>query len=94
MFDWDEHNRDHIAAHGITPSEAEEVIVNSPVDLEMQLRNGEERYLQIGETDSGRILLVVSTWRSEKIRVITAFPASSKLKAFYLANKGADDEDR
>jgi len=29
-FDWDDANRGHIAAHGITPEEAEQVVQNIP----------------------------------------------------------------
>jgi uncharacterized DUF497 family protein len=54
-FDWDEANRGHIAQHGngIRPEEAEQVMANRPVDTKVQLRGGEERYLQVGETDAG-----------------------------------------
>lgn len=43
MYDWDELNIGHIALHGITPGEAEQVIGNEPLDLEVQFRNGEKR---------------------------------------------------
>ena len=59
-FDWDDANRSHIAQHGIKPDEAEQVISNRPVDTKVQFRGGEERYLQVGETDAGRILVVVT----------------------------------
>ena len=55
IFDWDEANRKHLADHGVTPSEAEEVVTNDPLDLEEQFRNGEERLMQIGETNAMRI---------------------------------------
>ncbi len=41
FFDWDEANIGHIAEHGVTPSEAEEVIGNQPLDLDYELREGE-----------------------------------------------------
>jgi len=59
QFDWDSENIEHFAKHQIAPSEAEQVILNRHVDLEAELRNGEERVTQIGETDAGRILIVV-----------------------------------
>jgi uncharacterized protein len=68
-FDWDDSNRSHIAERLVSPREAEEVILNNPVDLERQNRNGEDRILQLGETNAGRILLVVSTFAERKIRV-------------------------
>ena len=88
MFDWDDANREHVAEHGVAPSEAEEVIANDPLDLELQLRDGEERVLQIGETNAFRVLLVVTTWRGERVRVITAFPAPPQLRALYAEHKG------
>ena len=77
---------------GVTPSEAEEVIANDPLDLELQLTNGEERMLQLGETRALRILVVVTTWRGSRIRVVTAFPAPPQLRKFYAAHKGLSDE--
>jgi len=92
MFDWDDANRKHVADHGVTPSEAEEIIANDPLDLELQLINGEERLLQIGETNALRVLVVVTTWRGNKIRVVTAFPATPQLREFYAAHRGLSDE--
>ena len=93
MFDWDETNRKHLADHGVTPAEAEEVITNDPIDLELQFRNDEERVLQIGATNALRVLLVVTTWRGKRIRVITAFPAPPQLRVFYATQKGLNDEE-
>jgi uncharacterized DUF497 family protein len=94
MFDWDDANRKHVAEHGVEPSEAEEVIANNPLDIEEQFRNGEDRLMQIGETDALRILVVVTTWRRGKIRVVTAFPAPSQLRRFYDTHKGMSDEGK
>jgi uncharacterized DUF497 family protein len=99
MFDWDRGNIEHIAKHRITPSEAEQVILNEPVDLRFELRNGEERITQVGETVAGRILVVVTTTRDDKIRVVTAIPANRKLRKLYLTQKetsherGTEEED-
>ncbi len=68
--------------------EAEQVITNEPFDLEFQVMNGEERFVQLGETDAGRILVAVSTWRKTLIRVITAFDAHKAMKRIYIAQKG------
>ncbi len=32
-FDWDEANVGHVARHGVLPEEAEQVVLNDPVDL-------------------------------------------------------------
>ena len=97
MFDWDDGNINHIKKHGITPKETEEVILNDPMDLRFELRNGEERTVQVGETDKGRILVVVTTMRGELIRVITAFSATKNLRKVYItqrtrANAGGTEE--
>ena len=87
MFDWDDGNINHIKKHGITPKETEEVILNDPMDLRFELRDGEERIVQVGETDKGRILVVVTTMRGALIRVITAFSAVKKLREVYIAQR-------
>ena len=92
LFDWDQSNRKHVARHQVTPGEAEEVILNDPVDLEMQTEEGEERLVQLGETGEGRILIVVTTWRAEKIRVITAFLAPRRLRELYWREKVRERE--
>jgi uncharacterized protein len=82
----------HIAEHDVSPEEAEQVVLNDPVDLEVQIRNGEERTVQIGETNSGRVLVVVTTWRDGSVRVITAFPANKKLRTLYESYREKDGE--
>jgi uncharacterized protein len=88
LFDWDDENRTHIAAHGVSCGEAEQVINNEPFDIRFGTVNGEERFVQLGETNAGRILVVVSTWREVFIRVITAFDASRAMKRIYITQKG------
>jgi uncharacterized DUF497 family protein len=86
-FDWDEQNIRHLARHQISPTEAEEVVRNRPLDLEAQLRNGEERMPHIGETDAGRILIVVTTMQGKKIRVVTAWPGNKNYRHYFLSLK-------
>jgi uncharacterized DUF497 family protein len=90
LFVWDEANLSHIAEHGVSPAEAEQVVLNEPIDLELQTRGGEKRTLQVGETDAGRILVVVTTWRDGKVRVVTAFPAKKKIREFYEKQEGVN----
>jgi hypothetical protein len=45
-FDWDEGNIGHLARRSVLPEEAEQVILNDPVDLGMAIAEGEERYLK------------------------------------------------
>jgi uncharacterized DUF497 family protein len=88
-FDWDEANIDHIARHGVTREEAEEVILQDPVDFGLDLAAGEERYQQLGMTRRGRVLFVVTTWRANRLRVITAFEPTKELIDFYYEERGS-----
>jgi uncharacterized protein len=88
QFYWDKENLAHIGAHDVSALEAEQVINNEPFDLEFQTANGEERLVQLGETNAGRILVVVTTWRKTLIRVITAFDASKRMRRLYIVQKG------
>jgi|SRR5208283_1373413 uncharacterized DUF497 family protein len=87
LFDWDNANIAHVAEHDVLSSEAEEVITNNPLDLDYEVRNGELRLRQAGETSAGRILAVITTVRNGLTRVITAYPASRSLRATYLEHK-------
>ena len=86
-FDWDEANVRHVARHKVSPEEAEQVILNDPVDLGMEIVEREERYLNIGETIRGRVLLVVTTWREQRIRVVTAFEPIKRLTQIYYQQR-------
>ena len=83
-FHWDEANSGHIARHGVTPKEAEQVILNNPLDIGMDTMEGEERFLNLGQTSTGRVLLVVTTWREDRVRVVTAFEPIKRLIQFYF----------
>jgi uncharacterized DUF497 family protein len=83
IFEWDAANLDHIARHGVTQEEAEQAISGDPLDIEMQIADGddnEERLLQLGETANGRILQLLTTWRGGRVRVISAWDAPKHLK--------------
>jgi uncharacterized protein len=86
-FDWDDANLQHIAEHNVKPEEAEQVILNRPVDLGSELRSGEERVAQIGETDEGQVLAVITTKVGEKIRVVTAWPANKNYRRYFASLK-------
>jgi uncharacterized DUF497 family protein len=87
QFDWNVDNIRHLARHDILPAEAEQVLKNRPRDLEFELRNGEDRMTQVGDTDAGRILIVVSTMEDRKVRVVTAWPAKERLRRYFQTQK-------
>lgn len=98
-FEWDAANIAYLAEHGIVPEEAEQALLNRPVDLSSEVRNGEPRIAQIGETNQERVLVVISTMSGEKIRVVTAWPANKNYRRYFAslkrsANVGrAQDDD-
>jgi uncharacterized DUF497 family protein len=90
LFEWDDANRDHISRHAVTPEEAEQVIKNDPLDIMVDSDEGEERTTSVGQTNQGRVLLVVTTIRETRLRVVTAFPPPKSLMDFYFLEKGAN----
>lgn len=91
-FDWDSGNIDHIALHDVTPEEAEQVIQNDPVEIGTVERSSELRIVHVGEFDAGSALVVAVTYRSDLVRVVTAYPASRKFRKFYDVEKGKANE--
>ncbi len=87
-FDWDEANIGHIARHAVQQQEAEDVILNDPLDLGIEIVEGEERCLNLGTTSKARILLVVTTWREDRVRVVTAFEPAKRLVQLYYRKRG------
>lgn len=83
-FEWDEANLEHIALHGVTQEEAEDVLRSPTLELEPEDTDGEERVSEVGQTRSGGILKVVVTVRGVRLRVVTAFDAGRNLKQDYL----------
>ncbi len=95
-FDWDYANIDHIARHDLTPDQVEQVIQNDPIDAARYFRNQEERLHQVGETDEGLVLVVITTVRRELIRVVTAHRADKTMRRFYVREREAQraEDDR
>src|SRR5258708_24192858 len=89
-FDWDEANIGHAAHHSVVPEEAEQVILNDPVDLGMEIVDGEERYLNLGATGRHRILLAVTTWREDRLRVVRRSNQSNGSFSFTTRNERGD----
>jgi uncharacterized DUF497 family protein len=56
--------------------------------LEPSYEGNEERLSSAGATNSGRWLVLVTTLRDDKIRVVTAYEAPKHLVAMCLRQKG------
>lgn len=85
-FDWDEENENHIAAHGVSPVEVEEIIVyGEPIHQ----RSREGKFVTYGVTEEGRHLFIVFAIKGEGlIRVVTARDMVEKEKHFWRKRKG------
>lgn len=53
----------------------------------MKIVEGEERYLNLGATLQGHVLLVVTTWRENRVRVVTAFEPIKRIIQFYYQER-------
>ena len=83
QFDWDKRNRTHIARHGVTVMEVEQVFTGRPLRTPPYIRKGEVRVMVVGRAATGRQLSVVFAMAGEKVRVVTAYDAGAAEKEQY-----------
>ncbi len=93
FLQWDDANRSHIARHGITPAEVEEVLARDPFDAGYSEEQGEVRFSYVGDTVRGRILLVIVTERNERLRPVTAFEPGAFLRKQYLQSRHRHEDE-
>ncbi len=80
-FQWDAGNSTKIwERHRVTPTECEELFFNRPITVGEDERHSEleERFYALGQTDAGRHLFAVFTFRGRLIRVISVRDMSRK----------------
>lgn len=84
-FEWDDGNSGkNEEKHGVTDREAEEIFFNKPLLIASSAKGGVEvRYAALGKTFGSRLLAVIFTLRSKRIRVISARPMSRKERETY-----------
>jgi len=84
-FEWDRGNTaKNEAKHGVTDREAEELFFNKPLIVARSPKGGSEiRYAALGKTYGSRLLAVVFTVRTNRIRVISARPMSRNERKLY-----------
>jgi uncharacterized DUF497 family protein len=85
-FEWDEWNvSKNWVRHRVTTEEAESIFFHDPLLLRTDTAHSEKekRYQVLGETVSGRALLIVFTIRKKMIRVISARDMSRKESEAY-----------
>ncbi len=85
-FDWDrEKEKKNISKHDVDFDEASSIF-NDPIYitfLDEEHSTNEERYITIGLSSKGRLLLVAHTDRNNHIRIISARKATKNEERFY-----------
>ena len=89
-FEWDplkdEINKEK---HGVSFAEASEIFASPTVSApDDRFPYGEERWITVGESSRGHVLILVHTQRGPRIRIISARSANKKERvAFYAKVK-------
>lgn len=83
-FEWDpDKARRNLEKHGISFADAVEVL-SDPYAITVQDRTpDEQRHVTLGLDALGRGLVVVYTWRGDRIRIISARKATAHERAQY-----------
>jgi uncharacterized DUF497 family protein len=84
-FEWDEGNLEHfVNNHGVLPEEAQEAVLDPRrIGTDAYNSKTERRWAVIGATEAGRVLFVVFTRRSGRIRIISAWDADESDRRRY-----------
>ena len=92
MFEWDPRKAEANAAkHGVSFDDAATVFLDAKAldGADLQHSSAESRFLRLGRSRSGRVLMVAYTFRrsgdAEAIRIISARRASRRERAAYAA---------
>jgi uncharacterized DUF497 family protein len=86
-FEWDEENREHIARHGLRVEDVEFALQHRTLDLGLQDWQEEERFSEVGMTANGRVIEVVTTWRGNKVRIVTAYDATKRKRILFSRDR-------
>ena len=90
LFEWDPKKpRQNIRAHGVSFDEASTAFrdpLSKTIDDPLH-SVGEERFVLIGHSIRGRLLVVVHTERGDRIRIISARLATRKERLNYEENE-------
>lgn len=87
-FDWDDQNDKHLGKHGISRLDAEDVLSGSHIISEFQMEENEERWIAVGVTRTGRILVIVFAVWDDAVRPITGWLADREIADQYLKDWG------
>jgi uncharacterized DUF497 family protein len=88
-FIWPDERIEHIAEHGVTPEEGEEVCFGKPLVFRAKSEGENPVYYVLGQTDAGRYLFcVVIRLPNGKGYPVTAREMTAKEKRRYRKRKG------
>ena len=90
QFEWDQNKSDrNLQKHGVSFEEAQTVFLdlNSQTYSDSIHSLDEPRYIDIGRSSRGRLLLVVYTERSPKIRIISSRLCTNQEAKRYETNR-------
>ncbi len=86
---WDDENVEHIARHGVSPREVEDICFG----LHISAKSENQRYVLSGQTNEGRYLnVVVEQIGKGLFRPITAFEMSDNHRRKYRRRIGGSGE--
>jgi len=86
-YEWDEEKAAaNLRKHGVDFADAALVLEDELALTLRDLHAEEERFVTLGKDPSGRLLVVVYTWRGERIRLISAREMTSKERRQYEKN--------
>lgn len=91
IFDWDQwNNLKNEVKHGVSRLEAESAFYDPHYKMFLDVKHTtlrETRYILYGKSLEQRILMIGFTRRKEKVRIITARPASKRERTSYENKK-------
>jgi uncharacterized DUF497 family protein len=87
---WPEADLAHIARHGVTPEEVEEVLAAGPIWRRgrTHLETGRKSLYALGQTEAGRYLFIVfSPLGRGRARCVTAMEMDEKARRYYKRHR-------
>ena len=83
-FEWDEAKASsNLAKHGVAFADAVGVFEDERALTMGDSRDDEERFATVGMDCLGRVIVVVYTWRADRIRIISARSATKRERDTY-----------
>lgn len=88
---WTEGDVTHLARHGVSPEEVEEVLAAGPIWRRGRAHpdTGRKSLYALGETKAGRHLFIVLSPREQgRARCVTAMEMDDKTRRYYERHRG------